>query len=136
MGNILLSRQIYCLTRLSLHLLYRIVVQMCLRVTRYFLAKSGIKRLRNDIPSNKTSLSPEMDFSRYNDHPYALCLRNNALANALHAQSRQPQLRMLDLGNLINVLQTDRMPYSVFPRESCPFHPAFDVWLHPCCFKK
>lgn len=45
---------------------------------------------------------------RLNSNPHRLCLRNNTLTNPLQAQPTQPQLTLLNLRNLINMLQTNR----------------------------
>ena len=43
----------------------------------------------------------------HNDHAYAARLTDHAPRNALETQPTQPRLRMLDLGNLVDVLQAD-----------------------------
>jgi hypothetical protein len=49
--------------------------------------------------------------SRFNSNTNSLRLRNNTLTNALQTQPTQPQLTLLNLRNLINMLQTNR-PYN------------------------
>ena len=67
---------------------------------------------------------------RLNHNPHRLRLRNHTPTQPLQTQPTQPQLRLLDLRNLIHMLKADRLPHNPIVIPS-PLQLAL-LHLHPC----